>query len=24
MAHHASTPNCVDAAIGTPASGWRG
>ena len=21
---HASTPNCVDAAIGTPASGWRG
>jgi hypothetical protein len=22
-AHHASTPNCVDAAIGTPGSGWR-
>ena len=24
MAHHPSTPNCVDAAIGTPASGWPG
>jgi hypothetical protein len=23
-AHHASTPNCVDAATGTPASAWQG
>jgi hypothetical protein len=23
-AHHASTPNCAAAAIGTPASGWLG
>ena len=23
-ARHASTPSCVDAAIGTPASGWPG
>ena len=24
MAHHASTPSCVDAATGTPESGWPG